>query len=524
MGADPTRESATCGHPKVGSPDNTELATPTDMYASRHDPFVYFDSIIDHGALCDSHVVNLDALPKDLSHVSTTRNYTYITPDLCDDGHDSPCADGEPGGLPEADKFLKQWVPKITSSKAFRDDGLLIVTFDEGATSDASSCCGEIPGPATPLPGGTGPGGGRVGAVLLSPCITAGTVVRTPYNHYTMLGSIENMFGLKHLGYAWLPRERYFGADIFKRRCGPSPTQITVGGSAKAKRTKITVKWSTSDAGGPGVAHYTVQVRQGEGRMDDRAWPRLDDQWSTVSRARPTRASRRVEFLDKLGKTSLIPSRRLLRARRARGGRGSVSAVPSPRLAPGSSSRRAPSSSCPVDGSLCGVDGSGERVDHRAHQVDRHREHDRRVLVGADLAQRLQVAQLQRHRVVADHVGGVGELGRRLELALGVDDLRAALALGLGLAGDRVLHPLGDLDVLDLDRRDLDPPRLGLRVDHVLERLVEMLALGQQRVEVGATQHRPQRRLRDLQRRGLRSSRPRSPPCWGRSRGSRRPR
>jgi phosphatidylinositol-3-phosphatase len=220
IGADPARESATCGHPKLGSPDNTELATPTDMYASRHDPFVYFHSIIDHRALCDSHVVNLDALPKDLSRVSTTRNYTFITPDLCDDGHDSPCADGEPGGLPQADKFLKQWVPKITASKAFREDGLLIVTFDEAATSDASSCCGEIPGPGTPLPGGTGPGGGRVGAVLLSPCITPGTVVRTPYNHYTLLGSIENIFGLNHLGYAGLAGERYFGANIFKRRCG----------------------------------------------------------------------------------------------------------------------------------------------------------------------------------------------------------------------------------------------------------------------------------------------------------------
>ena len=69
----------------------------------------------------------------------------------------------------------------------------------------------------------------------------------------------------------------------------------------------------------------------------------------------------------------------------------------------------------------------------------------------------------------ADHVGGLGELGGGLELALGVDDLRASLALGLGLSGDRVLHPLGDLDVADLDGGDLDPPRLGLRVDHVLK-------------------------------------------------------
>ncbi len=45
MGADPTRESATCGHPAVGASDNTEVATSLDQYATRHDPFVYFHSI-----------------------------------------------------------------------------------------------------------------------------------------------------------------------------------------------------------------------------------------------------------------------------------------------------------------------------------------------------------------------------------------------------------------------------------------------------------------------------------------------
>ena len=120
--------------------------------------------------------------------------------------------------------------------------------------------------------------------------------------------------------------------------------------------------------------------------------------------------------------------------------------------------------------------------------------------MAADLPQRLEVAELKRGGVAADHVGGVGELGRGLELALGVDDLRAALALGLGLPGDRVLHGLRDLDVLDLDRGHLDPPRLGLCVDHVLELLVEAVALGQERVEVGAAEHRAQRGLRDLER------------------------
>lgn len=56
-------------------------------------------------------------------------------------------------------------------------------------------------------------------------------------------------------------------------------------------------------------------------------------------------------------------------------------------------------------------------------------------------------------------------------LAVGASAWRAALALGLGLARHRVLHPLRDLDVLDLDRGDLHPPRLGLIVDDLLDSL-----------------------------------------------------
>ena len=91
-----------------------------------------------------------------------------------------------------------------------------------------------------------------------------------------------------------------------------------------------------------------------------------------------------------------------------------------------------------------------------------------------------------------------GELVGGLELALGRDDLRAPLALGLGLARHRPLHRLRDLDVLDLDRRDLDAPGLGLLVDDPLQLVVQAVALGQQRVELGAAEHRAQRRLRDL--------------------------
>jgi hypothetical protein len=219
MGADPTRESATCGHPPVGSPDNTEVATPKDQYATRHDPFVYFHSVIDNQAECNKNVVNLSQLSSDLKSASTTPNYVFVTPNLCDDGHDAMCANGGPGGLAQVDTFLRTLVPEITSSPAFKQNGLLIVTFDEAATSDSSACCGEMPGPFDAangkLPGGSGPGGGVVGAVLLSPFIKPGTRTNTAYNHYSMLGSVEDLFGLPRLADA--AGTTAFGSDIFTK-------------------------------------------------------------------------------------------------------------------------------------------------------------------------------------------------------------------------------------------------------------------------------------------------------------------
>jgi phosphatidylinositol-3-phosphatase len=266
MGADPSRESATCGHPALGGPDHTQSATATDQYATRHDPFVYFHSIIDNQALCNSHVVNLDQLPHDLASASTTPNYAFITPDLCDDGHDKPCADGGPGGLQQVNTFLQKWVPMITGSPAFKQqNGLLIINFDEAATSDASSCCGEIPGPSSPEPGGSGPGGGVTGAVLLSPCIAPGTVTQTKYNHYTMLRSVEDMFGLGHIGYANLAGETTFGSDIFTHACAPAPqakVRAPALASSRATTPKIPVSWSGSDGSGAGIASYTVTVAQ----------------------------------------------------------------------------------------------------------------------------------------------------------------------------------------------------------------------------------------------------------------------
>jgi hypothetical protein len=201
-----------CRHPRLGTRDRTQRARVGDQYATKHNPFVYFRSITGKRS-CGSRVVDLSHLKRDLGTVRTTRNLTYISPNLCNDGHDSPCVDGRPGGLATANTWLRRWVPLILGSPAFRRNGLLVVTFDEAESGDASSCCGNRAGPNAALPGLTGPGGGRIGAVLVSRFIAPGTRSATPYDHYSLLRTVEDLFGLPHLGYA--QRARRFGADVF---------------------------------------------------------------------------------------------------------------------------------------------------------------------------------------------------------------------------------------------------------------------------------------------------------------------
>lgn len=245
MGNDPNREKATCGQPVSAKPDGTQHAEKGDQYAARHNPFVYFHAIVDDAARCAAHVVNLSALTGDLQQIGTTPNFAFITPNLCNDGHDRPCVDGQPGGLVPADGFLKNYVPKILASPAFRQDGLLIVTFDESdldygtdpstgketLKGDGSACCREQPGPnitpgstvfgfANHGPGIFGPGGGRIGAVLLSRYIKPGTISKAPYNHYSLLRSFEDFFALGHLGYAGQMGLKTLGKDVFNKPKG----------------------------------------------------------------------------------------------------------------------------------------------------------------------------------------------------------------------------------------------------------------------------------------------------------------
>ncbi|MGD1058725.1 MAG: alkaline phosphatase family protein [Solirubrobacteraceae bacterium] len=222
QGIDEAGEQApACAHPTLGQADPTAVQTAsTGTYATFRNPFVYFASIVDSAA-CAADDVGLASLKTDLASVKSTPSFSYIVPDRCHDGNPTPCTPGAPAGMAPAETFLKQVVPEITSSKAYKESGLLVITVDEapstGAFADSSSCCGQplFPNDPEKTLAGAPRGGGAVGALLLSPYVKGGTTSQEPYNHFSLLRTIEDLFSLKHLGYAGLSAVKSLEPELF---------------------------------------------------------------------------------------------------------------------------------------------------------------------------------------------------------------------------------------------------------------------------------------------------------------------
>jgi hypothetical protein len=131
-------------------------------YALKHNPFPYY------GNKCPPQVVPFTQFDSDMA--GEVPRFVWITPDLCNDGHDCSTA--------VADKWLSQTVPKILSTPAWQQDGLLLITWDEG--EDAAN---------------------HVLTLVIQPNPVAHTSSH-PYDHYSLLASIEDRLGVPRLGHA----------------------------------------------------------------------------------------------------------------------------------------------------------------------------------------------------------------------------------------------------------------------------------------------------------------------------------
>jgi len=188
-----TGKPENCVHPESGATDQPAQGG----YAARQNPFAYFNSLLQLGA-CASSDLPLTELGNDLGKIASTPNYSFIAPNLCDAGIAGQCPTGTPSGAVSADAFLEQWVPKILASPAYKQDGLLVITFDEASSPPEA-------GTATPP---------KVGTLLLSNFLTRGSTDSTPYNPYSLLRSTEDLFGLSHLANASGAKINSFGPAL----------------------------------------------------------------------------------------------------------------------------------------------------------------------------------------------------------------------------------------------------------------------------------------------------------------------
>lgn len=151
-------------------PKNCDQA-PSANYAVKHDPFVYFRSVVT--SMC-ANVVPATQLTTDLANGALPR-FAWLSPNLCNDMHDCSVRTG--------DSYLAGIVPQIL--RALGSNGVLFVTFDEG-TTDAGG-------------GQAGAAGGQVALIAAGPAIAQGVRSQTPYDHYSLLRTIEDAWGLPPL-------------------------------------------------------------------------------------------------------------------------------------------------------------------------------------------------------------------------------------------------------------------------------------------------------------------------------------
>jgi hypothetical protein len=196
-----------CRHPSPGLPDPNLSPTATDAYLTSRNPFVYFHSIVD-APECAETDVGLPQLAADLKlKADKFPALAYVAPD---------------------EAQLEPLVAEIKDSLAYKDGGMIVVTAaqapQEGEDADQSGCCIAPAFPNLPQTGDgappTGPvretgGGGRVGLLLLSPFVEAGTTSETYFNHFSLLATIEELFALERIGYAAEPAITGFDESIF---------------------------------------------------------------------------------------------------------------------------------------------------------------------------------------------------------------------------------------------------------------------------------------------------------------------
>ncbi|HEY6970110.1 MAG TPA: alkaline phosphatase family protein [Candidatus Angelobacter sp.] len=137
-------------------------------YARHHNPFSFFSDVV-NSSVQRQNLVPFGQFSNDLSN-NQLPNYSFVIPNLLDDAHD--------GTLGQADQWLKANIDPLVNNPTFQQDGLLIIIFDEGFSTDTAG------------------GGGQVAAVLIGPGVKKGYQSTTFYQHENMLRTTMAALGM----------------------------------------------------------------------------------------------------------------------------------------------------------------------------------------------------------------------------------------------------------------------------------------------------------------------------------------
>ena len=159
----------TCRHPAPGGALEPVMA---------RNPYLFFHAIVDSPD-CAANTAGTSRLVPDTEDAESAPTLSLVIPNACHDGADPPCADGTPAGPAAADAWLKEQLGPLLASKAYKDDGLVLVTFDTA-------------------PDATKP----VGALLISEAVKAGGTDDGDYRPANLLRTLEDGLTLDPLGRA----------------------------------------------------------------------------------------------------------------------------------------------------------------------------------------------------------------------------------------------------------------------------------------------------------------------------------
>ncbi len=191
----------------------------TGAYLSERNPFAYFTDV-QNSSVQKMNLVPFSQFATDLAN-GQLPNFSYVVPNVYNDGNK--------GTLQQADAWLKQNIEPLLANAAFQQDGLLIITFDEAASTDTTN------------------GGGRVATLVIGPMVKPGYKSTTVYQHQSLLKTV-----LKALGVTTFP--------------GASATASTMGeffGSSTSTQPGVTISSPAAGATVSSPVNFVASATSG---------------------------------------------------------------------------------------------------------------------------------------------------------------------------------------------------------------------------------------------------------------------